>query len=339
MGLFSSKLSTKQMAHLCYRLSALTNGGIPIVRAFQHIAEEPHCKALRPIFVPMVDTLRAGGTLGEALRGQSRYLPDLFIETMIAGEIAGRLDTVLSDLNRHYERMLYLQRLYVRGAMYPLLLLLTFAVIIPYVQGLVLSSDSAEVYTLTFLWAMLRSYGPPFLIILVLARLGLLRKITDPIFSRIWPIAGFWHRFALARFCRCMGIMLGAGLTVRQSIERAAAVTTHPKLKKALCVAVPLVQQGTTLEQALRATDVLPELVQEMVRIGEITGCDEELFYKSAEYLYNEAVYPVHTIGIGLTAYLILAWFVLFVAMHLLGWVLALLVQSLGAVWSGLFAG
>jgi len=277
----------------------------------------------------MIDEIQGGGTLAESLRSQSKYLPGMFIETMVAGEVAGRLDVVLDDLARHYKQVLDFKRLYWQGAMYPIMLLVTAIIIIPYVQGLVFSQDSVEVYTLKFLWRLARSYGTPFLIILVLARLGILRRITDPIFSRLWPVAGYWRRFALARFCRCMGMMLGAGLSVRQSIERSAAVTSHPQLKLALRKAVPLVQQGETLGRALQQTGAFSSLMNEMVHTGELSGRDEELFYKVADYLYAEAVFPVQVIGMRLTAYLILAFFVLGILTMVLSWVLALLMQSL----------
>ncbi len=337
MGLFSSKFSTKRMAQLSYQLSSMTNGGIPIVRALSLLRESPHGKPFHKILPSMIDVLRRGGTLGDALRKESKYLPDMFVETMIAGEVAGRQDVVLEDLTKHYEQMLRLIRLYWRGAMYPICLLITWWFIIPFVSGFILTSLSPEAYILQFMWYMLRAYGPMFLAIVILARLGILRKITDPIFSRIRPIAGLWRRFALARFCRCMGVMLGAGLTIRQSIERSAAVTTHPRLKRALCQAVPLVQQGESLHEALSRTGVLPEMVQEMVNVGELSGRDEELLYKCADYLYAEAAYPVHVIAIGLTGYMILAMVVVGVVLFLASWVLGMLVESLNALWHTVF--
>ncbi|MCL4694543.1 MAG: type II secretion system F family protein, partial [Candidatus Hydrogenedentes bacterium] len=83
------------MAHLCYRLSSLTKGGVPIVRTLQLLVDGPHAKPYRAIFLPVIDSLRTGDTLGEALRTQSRYLPGLFIETVVAGELSGKLDVVL----------------------------------------------------------------------------------------------------------------------------------------------------------------------------------------------------------------------------------------------------
>jgi len=337
MGLFSSKFSTKQMAEFSYHLSSMTNGGIPIVRALRLLSEEPHGQAYRKILPPMIDVLQGGGTLAEALRAESKYLPDMFVESMIAGEMAGRLDVVLEDLTKHYEQMLRLIRLYWRGAMYPIMLVISAVVIIPYVRGLIFSADSVEVYTLKFIWRLVRALGPYFLVILVLARLGILRKITDPIFSRIWPSAGFWRRLALARFCRCMGIMLGAGLTVRQSIERSAAVTTHPQLKRALCQAVPLVQQGASLDEALQETGVLPGMVQELVHVGELSGRDEELYYIAAEYLYAQAVYPVETIAVGLTGYLILACVALGILSFVFSWIVSILIESLNDIWQAIF--
>ncbi|MCC6486458.1 MAG: type II secretion system F family protein [Candidatus Hydrogenedentes bacterium] len=321
------------MAHLSQMLLTLTKGGIPILRAFTLLQEEAHGRPYRKLLPPIIDALQRGETLSNALRTQSRYLPDLFVEMMIAGDIAGKQEAVLEELARHYAQVLEIQRLYLRGALYAILVLITAFIIIPYVRGLLFTKHSVEWYSLLFLWGLVRQHGPMFSVIWVLARLGLLRRITDPIFSRMWVIAKFWRRFALARFCRCMAIMLDAGLGLRQAIERSAAVTTHPQLKRALRKAVPLVQQGVPLDEALNATGILPEMVSNMVHTGEATGRAEEMFHKCAEYLYAEAIYPVQAIGIGLEAYLILMLFCLWVLSMILGVAVRALVEMLSAIW------
>ena len=333
LGVFSPKLSTKRMAHLTQMLLMLTKGGIPIVRALTVLQEEEHGRPYRKLLPPIIDALQRGESLASALRTQSKYLPDLFTEMMIAGDVSGKLEAVQEELARHYAQVLEIQRLYIRGAMYPLLLVITVVIIIPYVQGLLFTKDSVEWYTVLFFWGFVKRYGRMFLIIWVLARLGLLRRITDPIFSHMWVIAKFWRRFALARFCRCMAILLDAGLGLRQAIERSAAVTTHPQLKRALCKAVPMVQQGVPLDEALNATGILPEMVSNMVHVGETSGRAEEMFHKCADYLYSEAIHPVQTIGIGLEAYLILLVFCLWVLSLLIGIAFRSLLEMLSALW------
>ncbi|MCC6697288.1 MAG: type II secretion system F family protein [Candidatus Hydrogenedentes bacterium] len=323
------------MAHLSQMLLTLTKGGIPILRAFTLLQEEAHGRPYRKLLPPIIDALQRGETLAAALRTQSKYLPDLFVEMMVAGDISGKHEAVLEEAARHYAQVLEIQRLYLRGAMYPILLLITALIIIPYVRGLLFTKHSVEWYSLLFLWGLVRQYGPMFLVIWILARLNLLRYITDPIFSRLWVVAKFWRRFALARFCRCMAIMLDAGLGLRQAIERSAAVTTHPQLKRALCKAVPMVQRGVPLDEALNATGILPEMVTNMVHMGETAGRSEEMFHKCADYLYAEAMHPVQTIGIGLEAYLILLLFCLWILSMVLGMAVRALVEMLAAFWPG----
>lgn len=335
LGVFSPKLSTKRMAHLSQMLLMMTKGGIPIVRALTLLQEEAHGRPYRKLLPPIIDALQRGETLATALRTQSKYLPDLFVEMMIAGDISGKHEAVLEEVARHYAQVLEIQRLYLRGAMYPILLLITAFVIIPYVRGLLFTKHSVEWYSVLFLWGLVRQHGPVVFVIWVLARLGLLRRITDPVLSRMWVIAKFWRRFALARFCRCMAILLDAGLGLRQAIERSAAVTTHPQLKRALCKAVPMVQQGVPLDEALNATGILPEMVSNMVHIGEASGRAEEMFGKCADYLYAEAIHPVQTIGIGLEAYLILLIFCLWVLSLILGMAVRALFEMLAAFWPG----
>ncbi len=313
MGVFSPKLSLKQTAELCESLGTLTRGGIPVIRAFTLLSQERKGRVYKRILPPIIHALQQGANLDQALRAESKYLPDYFIEMMAVGEVSGKLETVLNDLSAYYADMVRQRRKYVEAILYFVLLLIVAFVIIPYVWGVVFTHDSLEIYTLKFIWARVKAWGPPFLVIWILARLGLLRRLTDPIFSRIWPTARIWHRLALAKFCRSMAILMDAGLGIRQCIERSAAVTTHPRLRHALRRAVPMVQQGESLQEALMATGILTEMVGEMIRIGEYSGKEEELFDKCAEYLYNETLHRFQSIAYALEGTLLFLIFISYV--------------------------
>jgi type IV pilus assembly protein PilC len=315
------------MAHLCHHLATITGSGIPIRRALTLLLEESHGRSYRRILLPMSDTIQRGGTLADAMRAESKYFPEAFIEMVIAGETAGQTAEVLKNLAAHYDEVLRLQRQFIQGAIYPIMIVLTIVVFIPYAHGLLFSTDSVEMYTLKFAGRLIAGYGPTFFVLVILGRLGILQRIIRPISYRLWPFGKLQYSLALARFCKCMSVLLDAGVGLSQTIERSAAATAHPRLRRALRTAVPMVQQGATLHEALSSAGVLPEMVRSMVHVGEESGKDAELLDRAAYYLYEEALHPVRTAAIGFEGYLILAGFLLYILGGIVQRAVAVLVQ------------
>lgn len=306
MGLFSPKLTSKQMALLCKSLAVMSEGSITLERSLELLSCEHSSRSIRHVLLPIVDALRRGETVGKAFRAQARRFPEFFLEMVDVGERTGRLDTVFRMLTEEYEQRAELIRYYVQRAAYPLGVLFAVDIGIPILQiflsGVAGISGNAGAEIARFLWRSFVYYGWLFLIAMVLGHTGVLQRMSWGIGSRVWVLKGITSEIALARFFRALAICLDAGLGMVPSVERAAAVTTHPAIRKGLLKAVPLVQRGMTLEAALAETGLMPELALTMVHTGEFAGKLDELLNKTAQYLYEGARHRARMLSISIVA-------------------------------------
>ncbi|NUM52559.1 MAG: type II secretion system F family protein [Candidatus Hydrogenedentes bacterium] len=312
MGLLSRKLGVKTMAHFCRVLAQSSTGFVQIERALELAAGPGAPAELRRTVPPILDRIKQGGSLSEALRVQQRYIPDDFLELVSAAERGGKVEVAFQHLAHDYELRLEFMRSMARQLTYPLLLWISFHVI-SFWQGLMTTVESVEMYTLRFAWATFLSLLPLLVVYLALRHFGLLDKLCYAVASRTWPWRGILHSIALVRFFRCLAMLLEAGLAVPQAIERSAATTVNPRVRAKLAQAVPLVQQGASLTRALEATGMLPNLAVEMVRTGEFAGRLEDLLKKTAQYIEEGAYHYVRMLQYTFFALLIPAILVLII--------------------------
>jgi type IV pilus assembly protein PilC len=291
MGLLSPQWSAKQMAQLSRSLAMMNASDITLVRSLELIAEEPASRGVGHILLPIADRLRRGEVPAQAFRSQGRRFPEFFLEMVAIGDRIGTLDRVFKDLATAYEEEARLIAEYIRGLAYPLTVLFCAVYLIPVFSGFFLTNQPVEVYLLHAVIGIAWQIMPPLVLLIILGQIGVLRPLSMAVGTHFWVSRSILYDMALARFFRALALMLDAGLNVTLSIERAAAATVHPRLRKKLVTAVPLVQQGATLYEALQSTGVLPEMPLEMVWTGEHAGALDELLDKTARYLHEGAMF------------------------------------------------
>jgi len=306
------------MALLCHSLATTSRGVIPVERALELVVANPERQSVRRVMTPVLHAIRNGQTVAAAMRTQRRHLPEEFIELVAAGEIGGRLEVALQYLAEEYDRRLVFQRMVVNSMTYPLCIWATASIIIPFFRGLVLSPLSTEKYVLMFLGQLAASWVPLLLVLILLGQLGVLDKLGYACASRLWPASTVLHNLAVVRFLRTLAMLLESGLSLPRSIERAAAVTANPRLRKALVNAVPSVQRGEDLTTALASSGVLPELAVEMIHTGEFSGSLEVLLHKAAQYIEDATTYRTGLFQTVFFAYLLPAMLATYMAMGLM---------------------
>ncbi|MBN2307371.1 MAG: type II secretion system F family protein [Candidatus Hydrogenedentes bacterium] len=304
MGLVSSQLPKKRIASLCHELHMLYEAGIPVLRIFELLAGQRRQRRIRDILIRTADRIREGATLGEALRPEARYFPQFVVEMIASGDAAGVLATVLRDLAAYYDELVAIRRAFIRGLVYPACILAGALFIIPYfkeaVTCLFVTHASLGEYTLHFVLTRIRGWGPPIVILIVLARLGILKWLWAPIGTHVPPFSTLTRKFAIARFFRCMAILLDAGMDTIRAIERAAAVTSNPFVRNDLLKAVPIVQSGGTLEDAFAGSDYLPPVAHQMIVTGEASGCLDDSLLRLSKSLLDEAYHTLKVISLAI---------------------------------------
>jgi len=303
MGLFSKKISTRDIVPVCRQLATSYDAGIPILRGLEMVAEGARPGPARDVLIAMRGQVLQGSTLGEAARAQKAVLPEFFVELLAAGEIGGRLDVMLRDLASYFEDRAAMNRQILGAMVYPFFQLLlawiigTFAIML---IGRVNLNASTAFNFAAFLNAYmllqakaLAVVGVAFVVAVVLSRYGLFGYVWGWVATYVWPMRNVTRKFALARFFRSLSLLIGSGLDIMNCIRGAASVTANPYMQKDLLQALPHIAQGATLVQAFAGAQTLTPVAREMIFIGEQSGNLEETLRKVAEYHLDEANHAV----------------------------------------------
>lgn len=295
------------MVPLCRKLATNESAGIPLTRSLEMIGKVYGRGRERAIALRMSERLRNGASLAEAARAENKYLPVIFIEFLATGEQGGHLDISLRDLAQYFEERVALRRKILALLTYPLLQLVAtwFLGTLAYgIIGKVMElfagtelqfrfSDLIREY-LVFQGFSMLACGIIFLFCIILARLKLLHWIWGAFSTFIWPLAPITRRFAMARFFRSLSLLLGSGLRVDHSIERAAAVASNPYIARNLLRTVPAIRGGATMVEAFKDCRYLDPTARELLHAGELAGELEQQLKKISDNYMAEATHAVN---------------------------------------------
>ena len=292
------KVSAKELENFTRLLSSLLAAGVPLSRALVILQKESSSPAARAKWKEIHDSVVDGLPLADAMAKSPETFPRVYVAMVEAGEAGGFLDVVLAQIAEFQSREKELKSKVLTAMLYPcillvlalgvLILLLTF--FIPKFQNIFNNMHTAlPLITQIIIGAshIVRSYG--LLVALGLAGLGFVlrtwfvsekgRRSWEGFILKVPLIGPLIAQFAMARFCRMLGTLIGAGVQLVQSLNVARRSIGNQTLVDAVAKAVERVQQGGRLGQSLSECRILfPGSVLEMISVAEESGkLDAEL--------------------------------------------------------------
>ena len=302
MGIFTKQMSARELAPVCHQMATAYTAGIPILRTLEMAGREAPNSRAREVLKAMREDIKEGSTLAEAAQRQRTYLPPMFVELLANGEQGGRLDAMLGDLAAYYEDRVNLQRQIITMMVYPALQLAiawfvgTFAFML--LGQLSATLEGGEVAFdfggLVEAYVRFQARAAIMLalaigVLILVSRAGLLRWPWGWVRTHIWPLSHVTRRFALARFCRGLSLLVGSGVNIVQAIRGAAGATANPHIERDLLQAVPPVQAGAPLTEAFSRSKYLDRTAREMIEVGEASGELEASLRKASDYYFDQA--------------------------------------------------
>lgn len=312
--IFSSKLGLRTMVPFCRQLATAHKAGIPILRSFEIIVNQTHNWRLRNVVSRMSDSIRAGSTLDQAARQESKYLPAFFVELVGAGEIGGRLAEIFENLADYYERMAELVRKLIGKLIYPLCLLLALLITMCLMSAIGKASNEYgldfNLLIQSFLANLLRlsaALAVLLAVIVVLARMGLLRWISGLVSTFMWPLASLTRKLSISRFARSLALLVRSGVPITEAVRKAAATANNPYIERSLVRCIPDIQAGEPLSTALSPCRYLSEMAREMIHTGEESGALDQHLEKIADIHEAEAVQAAQNVIVVLGVLVLVA--------------------------------
>jgi len=305
--IFSSKLNLRTMMVFCRQLATSHGAGIPILRSLEIIMNQTHNSRLRNVVSRMSDSIRTGSTLEQAAREQARYLPKFFIELVGAGEVGGRLVEIFESLADYYERMSGLVRKIIGKLIYPICLLCFLAITMCFMAALGKATTEQGLefnllmqFFLQNIANLLLSIGVVLVVVIVLARMGLLGWVSGLITTFMWPLASITRKLAISRFARSLGLLIKSGVPITEALHKAAATANNPYVERSLLRCIPDIQAGESLSVALSSCRYLSDMAREMIHTGEESGKLDQHLQKVADIHEAEAMQAANNLVVVL---------------------------------------
>ena len=289
------------------QLSVVMLAGMPLVNALSTLVEQLGDCHLGRVFAQVRDSVNEGASLAKALKEYPTVFPDIYVNMVEAGEMAGTLEEVLSRLADLYERRAKLTGKVKAALAYPIFMIVVGFSVVVFVLSFVLPS-----VTKLFVEMKMRLPWPTVVLIRttdvisryfwILAIVGVCLGAMNVYWARSETGRRFWDRFklgcpmlgpvvrkvAVSRFCRTLGVLLASGVSIVEALKLAERVAGNTVIATVVANAGDAISHGEPIAQSLSRSDVFPPLVVNMIAVGEQSGTVEEGLSRIADLLDND---------------------------------------------------
>lgn len=304
----TGKVSVIELASFCRQFATMLNAGITIMDSMQSLITQPYSAYFRKILERIYEDLRGGLMFAECVEKHKKVFPDFFRSMLHVGEESGRLETVLLSLADYYERDDKLKRQTASALAYPMLLLvliigiivLMLVFIVPTFRS-ALSGMNVPVEGLTKVVYdisdfLLNEWRTVVIVIIVLAGMLFLvgrtkggRRFYDYLKLHL-PLFGKVNLDLItARFARGFSLLISSGMDVVEALNTIAIVINNTWMKERYLKVVDNVCQGMSIALAFKSYKLFPDMMLQMIAVGEQTAGLEEVLSKSFAYFDGKA--------------------------------------------------
>jgi type IV pilus assembly protein PilC len=332
-----NRISTKEKVIFSRQLSTLINAGLPIVQSLNNVKDQTNNKPLKVVIAHVVSDVEAGSSLAGALTKHPKVFDRVYVSLVAAGEASGTLDKALERLADQQEKDADIISK-VRGAMiYPLIVILVMigvvifmlTTVLPQVQNLYSGLPGVKLPLITrvlldishgltrYWWIILLVLGILTFMTTRWARTGPGKQVVDSLKMKVWPVGPLFTKLYMARFSRTGATLVGSGVPLLQMLSITAEAVNNVHVADSINKAAEKVKGGAALSEGLSGDPNFPDLVPNMIRIGEESGALERMLGKSADYYEKQVddqirnistlVEPVLMVMIGGVAFMVVA--------------------------------
>jgi len=303
----AGKVAPKELAIFTRQFSVMIDAGLPLVQCLEIMATQQENKGFAKALSGVRASVEGGSTLANALRQYPKIFDDLYTNMVEAGETGGILDTILQRLSGYIEKAVKLKRAVVSAMIYPVaviaiaggvILLLLWQVVpifanlfaglgvdLPLPTRIVIgASHIVATFALPLIvlgsigvWGLKKYYETP---------AG--RMMIDTIILKIPVLGALMRKIAVARFTRTLGTLITSGVPMLEAMDITARTSGNAVIEKAITNVRKAIETGRTIVDPLRETGVFPNMVVQMIGVGEQTGALDAMLSKVADFYEDE---------------------------------------------------
>jgi type IV pilus assembly protein PilC len=302
------KVSNEDIAVFSRQLATMMSAGIPMVQAFEIIGNGHEKPAMQKLVLDIKSNIEGGSTLHESLAKHPLYFDDLFVNLVEAGEQAGALETLLDKIATYKEKTEALKKKIKKALFYPAAVLVVAVVVsvillifvIPQFESL-FKGFGADLPAFTQMvvnlsrfvqhqgWWMLILIGAGFYSFFYFKKRSRKMQLAlDRIMLKLPIIGPILHKSAIARFARTLSTMFAAGVPLVEAMGSVAGATGNIVYEEAVMRMKDEVATGQRLQRAMDNVGLFPNMVVQMIAVGEESGSLDTMSGKVAEFYEAE---------------------------------------------------
>jgi type IV pilus assembly protein PilC len=302
------KVSNEDIAVFSRQLATMMAAGIPMVQAFEIIGNGHEKPAMQKLVLDIKANIEGGSTLHESIAKFPLYFDTLFVNLVEAGEQAGALESLLDKIATYKEKTEALKKKIKKALFYPIAVLAVAVIVsiillvfvIPQFEAL-FKGFGADLPAFTQMvvnlsrfvqhqgWWMLIVVGASFYAFFyLLKRSRKMQLAMDRILLKLPIIGPILVKAAIARFARTLSTMFAAGVPLVEAMQSVAGATGNIVYEQAVLRMKDEVATGQRLQRAMENTGLFPNMVVQMIAVGEESGSLDTMSAKVADFYEAE---------------------------------------------------
>ncbi len=304
------KVKSKELALFTRQFSVMLDAGLPLVQCLEILGQQQDNKYFQKIIFQTRGDVEAGLTLADSMAKHPRAFDHLYSNMVAAGETGGILDIILQRLSTYLEKMVKLKSDVKSALIYPVaviamaILVVTVIMIVvipafknifegllgpgeglPWLTQMVVSFSS---FLAGYWWLMAIFIGVAVFSLKTYYKTDQGHHFLDSMILKAPIIGQIMRKISIARFSRTLSTLMSSGVPILESLDITARTAGNIIISEAILKVRAGIEQGQTFVEPLKATQIFPVMVSQMIGVGEQTGAMDAMLSKIADFYEQE---------------------------------------------------
>jgi type IV pilus assembly protein PilC len=301
------KVAVKDLAIFFRQFSVMIDAGLPLVQCLEILAGNQENQVFKRTLTGVRTSVEGGATLAKAMKGHPAVFDDLTVNMIDAGEIGGILDTILQRLANYVEKVLKMRSAVKSALVYPsavivmavlivgALLKWVVPIFVKLFDGLNVELPAPTRFVIelselvaTFWWFAIVGAVALVVGIKYFRKRPEGRYMWDRMMLNLPVIGILLRKITVARFTRTLGTLITSGVPILEGLAITAHTSGNAVVERALLKVRKSIEEGHTVVDPLRESGVFPNMVTQMIGVGEATGAMDAMLQKIADFYEDE---------------------------------------------------
>src|ERR1017187_1446750 len=304
---FGGSVKAKEQAIFFRQFSVKIDAGLPLVQCLEILGSNQQNELFKKTLMGVRTSVEGGSTLANSMRAYPKIFDELTTNMVEAGETGGILDTILQRISQYVEKAVKLRAAIKSALVYPVsvivIAILVVGALLKFVVpifanlfvglGVTLPASTQFVINLShfvgsFWWLIFLTVGLLVVAIKYIRTTPQGLYYTDKFLVHLPVFGPVLRKIGVARFTRTLGTLIAAGVPILDGLSITARTAGNAVIERALMQTRKSIEEGRTIVDPLRESGVFPNMVTQMIGVGEATGAMDNMLQKIADFYEDE---------------------------------------------------